>query len=224
MQSAAMLSKCRWVKYYQVVIISCLLQILEGILAEGLMTLIAFKVQSHIAVRKLYGLCATVNRMYQFSTTTHGINRESTGITEHIQHALTCRIFLKQRTVITLVYKESRLLSTKPVYIELQAVLKGHIIIRTAINKAVLHIFHKRQRGLALVVHVVYTLTHYFYKLLGYLLATQVHTDAVCLHNRRAVVNIDNQSGQIVALAVNESISIVLWIIGNTDGLAHFQS
>ena len=172
MKSTTMFSKSRRVKDNKIIIITCLLKILKRILTEGLMTLIALKIQCDITVCKFDSLCTAVNRVNQLSSTTHSVYRESTCITEHIQYALTCRILLQQRTVITLVNKETSFLSTQPIHIEFQSVLKSHIIIRTAIDKAILHIIHKWQCGFTLIVNIIYTLTHYFNQLLSYFLTT----------------------------------------------------
>ena len=131
------------------------LQELEGILAIRLMTSITWEVQLHILLGQFDGFRRTVYTVYEFGTTTHGIERETTRIAEHIQDALTLRIMLQQRAVLTLVDKESRLLAFQPVYAELQTILSSDIIVRTAYQESV-HIIscHKRQRSLALIVNM----------------------------------------------------------------------
>ena len=185
------------------------------------MTRVARKIQRHITVGELDGLSTTVDRMHKLSPTTHGIKRESTGITEHIQHLLACRETLQESTVLTLVNEETGLLASQPVDIEHQSILYSRIIIRAAIEEAVLHIIHERQRGLALVIHILNTGTHHTHQLLGYLHTTEVHADAMSLHDGSLTVNIDDKPRQMVALAVNETIGVVLRIIGDTDGLTH---
>ena len=53
---------------------------------------------------------------------------------------------------------------------------------------------------------------------------TQVHTDGMGLHNSRLSIHINYQTRQIITLAMNQSIGIVVGIVGNTDGLTHLQS
>ena len=65
---------------------------------------------------------------------------------------------------------------------------------------------------------------HHINQRTGYLLATQVHTDGMGLHDSRLTINIDNQSRQVVTLAMYQTIRVVIGIVGNTNGLTHFQS
>ena len=51
-----------------------------------------------------------------------------------------------------------------------------------------------------------------------------MHTHAVCLHDGRLAVAVDDQSGQVVAFSVYESVGVVVGIVGNADADAHVES
>ena len=51
-------------------------------------------------------------------------------------------------------------------------------------------------------------LTHNADQLSSYLLAAQVHTNAVSLHDSCLAIDVDDESRQQVALAVNQSVGI----------------
>jgi len=76
------------------------------------------EIQFYILVREVNSLGGTVYRMYQFGITTHTINREATGITEHIQHRTSVSIAFQQCAVLALIHEEARLLSFQPVDME----------------------------------------------------------------------------------------------------------
>ena len=83
-QSTTMLGKSRWVENNKVVHFVVGVEILESILAEGSMAVVAREVHGNVLVCKLHSLGATVNRVYKLGSSTHGINRESASIAEHI--------------------------------------------------------------------------------------------------------------------------------------------
>ena len=60
-------------------------------------------------------------------------------------------------------------------------------------------------------------------KRLAHLVATYVHAHAVGLHDSRSPVAVYNQPRQVVALAVNQPVGIVIGIVGYADGYAHLQ-
>ena len=122
-KSAAMLGKGRRVEHDEVVLILVGIEEFEGIVAESLMAGIIREVQRHVLIGELDGLRATVDGMHQPGTTPHGIDRKATGIAEHVQHATSLRVLLKQMAILTLVDKEARLLAMQPVYTELQSIL-----------------------------------------------------------------------------------------------------
>ena len=58
---------------------------------------------------------------------------------------------------------------------------------------------------------------------MSYLLATQVHTNRVSLHHGRLTVHVDNQAWQVVALTMHQSVSIVVGVVSDANGLTHLQ-
>ena len=224
-QRPPVLGKGRRVEHNEVVrnvISRHIIHIFESILAKSLVALVAWEVQLHVAVGQFNGLGAGVDRVYQFGPASHGIEREAARIAEHIEHAAATGILLQQQAVFALVDEEARLLATQPVDIELQSVLQSHVVVAAAIEETILK-FHIGQRGLAFVVDMLQPLSHHLHQLDGYLLATQVHTNAVGLHHGRLSVHVDDESGQVVALAVNQAVGVVRGRVGQPDGLAHAE-
>ena len=86
-ESAAMLGKGWRVEHDEIVLILVGIEEFEGIVAESLVANIIGEVQRHVRVGELNGLRATVDGMHQPGTTPHGIDRETAGIAEHVQHA-----------------------------------------------------------------------------------------------------------------------------------------
>ena len=66
-------------------------------------------------------------------------------------------------------------------------------------------------------------MTHDCHQLLGNLTTAVVHTDRVSLHDGRTVIDINNQTGQMVALAMYQAITVALRAIGQSDCLSHVQ-
>ena len=61
------------------------------------------------------------------------------------------------------------------------------------------------------------------HQLSGNLLTAKVHADAMCLNHSGMVVDVDDKSGQMVALAVYQTIGVGERRVGQSDGLAHVQ-
>jgi len=222
----AMLGKGRRVEDDEVVGLRHLVEKAEGILSKGLMAFVTREVQFHVLVHQVHGLLATVDGVDQLGTTTQGIDAESARVAEHVQHATPLRVLLHQGAVISLVYKESRLLTFQPVDMETEAVFYGNVLWRTAQEESVLlsQFGLEREGRLALVVDVLQPLAHHLLQCLGNLHAVDVHADAVGLHDSRLAIHVDDQSGQRIALAVHESEGVVRGISGNADNQSHVQS
>ena len=180
-------------------------QELESILAESLVAGVAREVQLHVCLGQLNGLGTAVNAMHQLGTSTHSIEREASRIAEHIQHTLTTGIMLQQGTIPALVNKKARLLPFQPVNTELQAILRSDIIVAATHQKAV-HIVsrHEGQRGLTLIINMLYAALHHLCKRFCYLLTAQMHTDGVRMHDSRLSIDIDYQAWQVVTFTVNQ--------------------
>ena len=77
------------------------------------------------------------------------------------------------------------------------------------------------QRGLALVIDILHPVAHHLNQCLGQLMTGIMHAHAMSLHHGRLAIDIDDQSGQMVALAMHQPVSVVAGIVGNADGLPH---
>ena len=87
-ESAAVLGKCGRVEDYEVVVASCLVEIFEGILAESLVALITGEIEFDILGGEFDGLGTAVNGVHESGTASHGIERESACVAEHVEHTL----------------------------------------------------------------------------------------------------------------------------------------
>ena len=160
------------------------------------MAFIAREIQLHITIGQFDGLRTAIYGMYQFCPAPHSVERESTGIAEHVQHTLSFGEALQHRTVLTLIHEESRLLAAQPVHIEFQTIFHSDIVVGTAKEEAVLHIVHKRQRGLTFVIDILEPSFHHVHQLCGNSLAAHVHADAMCLHHGSLAIDVDDESWQ----------------------------
>ena len=87
-ESAAVLGKCGRVEDYEVVVASSLVEIFEGILAESLVALITGEIEFDILGGEFDGLGTAVNGVHECGTASHGIERESARVAEHVEHTL----------------------------------------------------------------------------------------------------------------------------------------
>ncbi len=104
-----------------------MVKIVEGILGKSLVTRVAWVIELNVTLGEANRLARAVNRVHQLSSSTHGIERESASVTEHVEHTTACRVTLKQSTVLALINKETSLLSPQLVNVEFQAILNSHI-------------------------------------------------------------------------------------------------
>ena len=190
------------------------------------MSLVARKVQVYIGIGKLYGLGAAVNGMDKGCPSTHGIDGEAACIAEHVEDALALCVFLKEQPVLTLVNEEASLLSLQPVYMEQQPVLLGGVLIATSIDEAVLlpQVSLEGKRGLTLIINVLYPALHNLDKGRTNLHAADVHAYAMGLHDGSFAIAVDDQSRQVVALAMHKAIGVVVVAVGNAEAAPYLQS
>lgn len=128
----AMLGKSRRIEDDQIIICDfrfmiCdfLIEEIEGIDGIGMMTRVVGEVASHVDIDQVDGFLADIDRIDSTGTATQGIEREASGVAEHIEHVLATRIALDEGTVLTLVNKEAGLLATQPINAELETILGG---------------------------------------------------------------------------------------------------
>ena len=226
MQGCTVLGKRRRVEDYQVVLTACTLQIFEGILTNSLMARVVGEIQLHIAACQLYCLCRTVDTAHLNGSATHGIERESPCVAEHIEHPLALGVLFQQGTVLALVDEEAGFLSLEPVHMKAQSILYSRVVGASTINKTVFlpEVSLKRQRGLALIIYIMYVVAHHPDKRLCHLVAAHVHANAVSLHHGCIAINVYHQSGQIVALAMNKTVGVVVGVACYAYGKPHFVS
>ena len=173
------------------------------------------EIQFYILVCQVNSLCWTVYRMNKVCSTSHGIERKTSSITEHIQDITSFCISLQQMAVLTLINKETRFLSFQPVYVELQSIFHCYIFRTSSLDKPILRrqqISLKRQCCFRLIVNIFNHISHYFWQSIGYFHAIYMHSCRMCLHNSCMIININDQSRQIVPLTMHQTIRIVLRI------------
>ena len=61
---------------------------------------------------------------------------------------------------------------------------------------------------------------HHFFEGFGHCHTVEVHAGRVCLHDGGMVVHVDNQSGQVITLAVYQTVGVVLRIAQHAQGTA----
>ena len=87
-ESTAVLGKYGRVADYEVVVASCLVEIFEGILAESLVALITGEIEFDILCGEFDGLGTAIDGVNECGTASHGIERESARVAEHVEHTL----------------------------------------------------------------------------------------------------------------------------------------
>ena len=210
-QSRTVLGKSRRIQNYQIILLIMFIKIFEGIFADSLMTCIPREIERNILIGQFYRLGTAVNRVNSLSLTSHRINRKSSGIAEHVEHTLSLGIMLEQRTVLTLIYKETGFLTSQPVDMEFQPILYSYIVSITSQDKTILlsEISLIRQGGLTLIVDVFQCIAHHLLQGIGNLHAANMHSHTVSLHDSCRTIAVDNKSRQVISLTMNQTISRV---------------
>ena len=222
-----MLGKSRWVKDNKVVsAILHLIEKAERIFSKGFMTFVVREIQLYIGIHQIHSLGTTVNRVYRLCPTPHGIDAEAASIAEHVQHLTAMGISLYKGPILALVDEEARFLALEPVDMELQSVLYGYVIITLTKDEAIL-LTQGSLKGkgcLALVVNSLQVVAHNSFQGLGNLHATDMHTYAVGLHNGILSVDINDKARQVIALAMNQTVHIIICCACYAYALAHVES
>lgn len=92
------------------------------------MAIVAGVVEINVGIGQCNGLCRAVDRCHPLSASSHGIDREASGVAEHVEYTATFRIVFEQRSVVALVDKKSCFLSFQPVNAETQSVFGGDVV------------------------------------------------------------------------------------------------
>ena len=84
----AVLGKGGRVEDDEIVVATCLVEIFKGILAERLVTLVAREIELDVLGGEFDSLGTAVNGVNECGTASHGIERESARVAEHVEHTL----------------------------------------------------------------------------------------------------------------------------------------
>ena len=225
-QRSTVLGKGWRIEDNEIILLVVLIQILERILAECLVAWVAREVESDVLIGQLDRLGAAIHGVNRLGIAAHGIDRETAGIAEHVEHALALGVMLEQGAVLTLIYEETGLLTAQPIDMELQSVLHSHIISIATQDEAILlaQVCLVWQGGLALVVDVLQLVAHHLLQRLGNLHTAYMHTHTVSLHHGSRTIAVDNETRQVISLAMHQSIGVVVWISGDTYRQTHLVS
>ena len=150
--------------------------------------------------------------MYNLGSAAQGVNRETACVAEHVEQLAPFGVLLEQGSVLALVDKESGLLATQPVDVELQTILGRYVACVAAHDVAVVLVYVclVGEGGVRLVVDVLYLVAKAFLDCFGNVHAVHVHAHAVCLHDSGVAVDIDDEAREVVALAVNKTVGGVV--------------
>ena len=105
---------------------------------------------------------------------------------------------------------------------ELQPILHRHVIRVTTHQETVLltQLSLEGEGGLRLVEDVLERIAHYGFQRLGNRFPVGVHTHRVRLHHGSVAIDVNNQSWQIVPLAMHKAIGVVV-LTRHTDAISH---
>lgn len=186
------------------------------------MARIAGKIEFHIAVGEFYGTGGDIDGMDGFRSSAHGVEGEASGIAEHVQYAFAFSVFFEQAAVFALVDKESGFLSFEPIDIEFQAVLQGDEIVGGAVQVTVVRVDggFEGKGGFRFIVYGGELPAHHFEEGFGYDFTLEVHAYGVELGDGHSGVDVDDQSRQVVAFAVNETVNVVVRVSDKPDSPA----
>lgn len=99
-----------------------LAQEIERVGRIGMVARVVGEVAGHIDVDEIDGFLTDIDGVHGFGTATQGVEGEAAGVAEHIEDVFPFGVTLYECTVLSLVDKETCLLSPQPIDAELQAV------------------------------------------------------------------------------------------------------
>ena len=170
-------------------------------------------VQRHILLHEVHRLGGAVDGIDVRRAGIQGVDGKTAGIAEQVQHILPGGVAADERAVFALVEEKARLLPLAPIHKEAVAVLQhGHFVRRKSFSLIEVTIdqlkssFKRRSAG-TLVVNGLQRLAVDRLERLADLPLGAEHTDRMGLQHADAVVIIDDESGQVVALAVHQPVA-----------------
>ena len=114
---------------------------------------------------------------------------------------------------------------------ELQPVFHGHVLRTASLEEAVFgsqQIGLERQGGFRLVINVLDDIAHHLFEGIGHGHAVEVHAGRVCLHDGGMVVHVDDESGEVIAFPMHQTVRVVAGIANQAQGtaevLGHLQT
>ena len=223
LEGALVLGKCWRVEDDEVVGVGLdMVEEIEGILSKGLVPAVARVIKLHVAASEAHSLAGAVDAVDELCPATHGIEGESTSVAEHVEHTSVVAVALEQGAVLALIDEEASLLASEPVDMELESVLDCDIGVELTNEILILGVEMSfiGQCGLALVVNIADNPRRQIDQCLRDALAREVHAWRVGLDDGCAAIDVDDQSGQEVALTMDEAEGVVVGA-HQPEGLPH---
>ena len=209
------------IKDDEVILVAGLVKETERLFGKGFMAGVAGEVQFHVAVRQFDGTLGDIHRMHQFRAAAHGVEGETTGVAEHVQHAPPPGILFQEAAVLALVDEKACFLPFQPIDIEFQPVFQRHEVLRGAVEVAVFRLDggFVGEGAFGLVIDGGQAVAQHLAEGTGDVLALEVHAHGMELHDCHAGIVVHDQSRQVVPFAVHEAVHIVVRSIRQSDGL-----
>ena len=185
---------------------------LEGILVVGVMAGIAGEVKLDVGVGEGCGFGRGVDRVDAQRPSAHGIDRETAGVAEHVEHMSPFCETLEEAAVFALVDEEAGLLAFEPVDVELQAVFQSDVAVEGADEIFVFGIetgFIGESR-VAFVIDIANPGLGKTGEGFGDGAPGEVHAGGMRLHHGRVAVDVDHEAGKEVPLAMDEPETVVV--------------
>jgi len=210
----------------QVVAVADLFEVLHGVAGERRVGKTVAEIQPHVLVGQLHGALRGVDRADLLRSARGGVDRESSRVAEGVEHGAARSVAFHQFAVAALVEEEACLLSLLPVDQKTMAVFR-HLLCRSCdfAHQVSVHGVQPRLVGYrlrTLVVDGCETLAVDLAERLGDLHPRAVHPHRMTLYDGRRAVDVDHQSRQRVALAVNEPVAGRRGIVDQTERAPHF--
>ena len=106
---------------------------------------------------------------------------------------------------------------------ELQTILHGNVVGAATYDKTVLltKVGLEGKSGLTLIIDMLNPVAHHIDKAAGYGMTRQMNADAMGLHHGCLAIDVDDKTGKVVALTMDESVGVVDGIVDDANGTAH---
>ena len=178
------------------------------------------EIEFHVLFGEFDGSGGRIHGMDKARAASHCVKGETSRVAKHVERVPPAGVTFEQGPVLPLVDEKSCLLSFNPVYVEAKAVLHGGEIVRLPPDVTVLWLKPRfvGQGALGFVVNGCEAIAHDFLQRPADFILIAVHAHRVELNDGHSGVIVDDQPGQVVSLAVHETVHIVVRIVGQADG------